>query len=56
LTPEDFMATAGKTLQFPTSAAFAGPDLRTVYLSSLAMPHLLKFESPVPGLPLRHWR
>ena len=56
LTPEDFLATAGKTIQFPTSIAFAGPDLRTVYMGTLAMPQLLTFESPVPGLPLRHWQ
>ncbi|MEE4377048.1 MAG: SMP-30/gluconolactonase/LRE family protein [Candidatus Competibacteraceae bacterium] len=56
LTPEDFFATAGRTVQFPTSIAFAGLDLRTVYLGSLAMPHLLRFTAPVSGLPLRHWR
>ncbi|MCP5420761.1 MAG: SMP-30/gluconolactonase/LRE family protein [Gammaproteobacteria bacterium] len=56
LTPEDFMATAGKTIQFPTSLVFAGPDLQTAYLGSLAMPYLLRFRSPVAGLPLQHWR
>ncbi len=56
LTPEDMFACIGPTLQFPASVTFAGPDLRTVYLGSLAMPHLVKFESPVPGLPMRHWQ
>ncbi len=56
LTPADFFATAGKTIQFPTSVTFAGPDLQTVYMGSLLMPHLLTFRSPVPGLPLCHWR
>lgn len=56
LTPEDFFAAAGKIIQFPTSVAFAGPDLRMVYMGSLLAPHLLTFRSPVPGLPLRHWR
>jgi len=56
LTPEAMFACVGPTLQFPSSVTFAGPDLRTVYLGSLAMPHLVTFESPVPGLPMRHWR
>jgi len=56
LTPEDFFATAGRTIQFPTSITFAGPDLMTVYLGSLAMPHLLRFTAPVPGLPMHHWQ
>lgn len=55
LAPEDLFACVGPTLQFPTSVTFAGPDLRTVYLGSLAMTHLVTFDSPVPGLPLRHW-
>jgi sugar lactone lactonase YvrE len=56
LTPEDMFACMGPKLQFPTSVAFGGPDLKTVYMGSLAMPHLLSFESPVAGLPLQHWR
>ena len=55
LTPEEMYACMGATVQFPTSVTFAGPDLRTVYLGSLAMPHLVRFRSPVPGLPLPHW-
>ena len=54
--PRDMAAAMGKRLRFPTSVAFGGPDLRTVYLGSLAMPHLPTFRSPVPGLPLSHWR
>ncbi len=56
LTPEDMYACLGPRLQFPTSVTFAGDDLRTVYMGSLAMPHLLTFQSPVAGLPLSHWR
>ncbi|MBP8001877.1 MAG: SMP-30/gluconolactonase/LRE family protein [Chloroflexi bacterium] len=56
LQPMDMYACVGATLQFPASVTFAGPDLQTVYLGSLAMPHLVKFHSPVPGLPMRHWR
>jgi gluconolactonase len=54
-TPEDLLAAAGPGLQFPTSVCFAGQDLRTVYLGSLAMPRLPTFRSPVPGLPMSHW-
>jgi sugar lactone lactonase YvrE len=56
LTPEAMFACVGPHIQFPASITFAGPDLRTAYLGSLAMPHLVRFESPVPGLPMRHWR
>jgi gluconolactonase len=55
-TPQDMAAAVGPTLQFPTSVCFAGEDLRTVYVGSLAMPRLPTFRSPVPGLPMSHWR
>jgi gluconolactonase len=55
-TPEDMSAAAGPRLQFPTSVCFAGQDLRTAYVGSLAMPRLPTFRSPVPGLPMSHWR
>ena len=55
LTPEDMGACVGANIQFPTSVTFAGADLQTVYMGSLAMPHLVTFRSPVPGLPMRHW-
>jgi hypothetical protein len=47
---------AGPRLQFPTSVCFAGPDLRTVYVGSPAVQRLPTFRSPVPGLPMSHWR
>lgn len=56
LTPEDMFACVGPRIQFPASVTFGGSDLKTVYLGSLAMPHLATFQSPVPGLPMRHWR
>lgn len=55
LAPEDMFACMGPRLQFPASITFAGPDLKTVLMGSLGMPHLLKFESPVAGLPMAHW-
>ena len=54
--PMDLALCAGKTLQLPTSLTFAGPDLRTCYMGSLAMPKLVTFRSPIPGLPMSHWR
>ncbi len=54
--PSDMMMAVGPNLQFITSLAFGGPDLRTAYLGSLAMSSLPTFRSPVAGLPLRHWK
>lgn len=54
--PADMMMAAGPNLQFITSLAFGGPDLRTAYLGSLAMSTLPTFQAPVAGLPLRHWK
>ena len=56
LAMEDVGALCGATLQLPTGIAFGGSDLKTVYMGSLAMPHLVTFESPVAGLPMRHWQ
>jgi gluconolactonase len=49
-TVDHFTACTGATLALPTSLAFGGPDLRTVYVGSLALPHLLSFRSPVAGV------
>jgi gluconolactonase len=54
--PNDMAMAAGPNLQFITSLAFGGPDLHTAYLGSLAMSTLPTFQSPVAGLPLRHWK
>ncbi|MFL5693973.1 MAG: SMP-30/gluconolactonase/LRE family protein [Ktedonobacteraceae bacterium] len=54
--PTDMAATAGQTLQLITNVTFGGPDLRTVYIGSLAMSRLPTFRSPVPGLPMHHWK
>jgi sugar lactone lactonase YvrE len=53
---QDMLACAGATLQFPTSVAFGGSDLKTVYVGSLGMNRLVSFRSPVAGAPLPHWR
>jgi sugar lactone lactonase YvrE len=54
--PNDMAMAAGPNLQFLTSLAFGGPDLRTAYLGSLGMSTLPTFRSPVAGLPMRHWK
>ena len=54
--PTDMLATVGSTLQLVTSLTFGGPDLRTAYIGSLGMNRLPTFRSPVPGLPMRHWK
>lgn len=40
---------AGEFLKLPTSLAFGGKDLKTVYVGSLLSPHLHTFRAPVPG-------
>jgi len=42
-------ACMGGALPFPTSLAFGGEDGRTVFVGSLASPHLATFRAPVPG-------
>jgi hypothetical protein len=53
--PDDLLACVGPRLQFPTGVCFAGQDLRTAYVGSLAMSRMPTFRAPVPGLPMRHW-
>ncbi len=55
-TPELMAACKGELAPMMASIAFGGPDLRTVYLGSLAGSTLPCFRSPVAGLPLAHWR
>lgn len=55
-TPELMGACKGTLAPMMASIAFGGPDLRTVYLGSLAGTTLPTFRSPVPGLPSPHWR
>jgi len=44
-----------KTIDFPASVVFAGPDLKTAYIGSIRMKRLAMFRSPVAGEPLDHW-
>ena len=52
---EMFYKPQGKLLKNIASISFGGPDLRTVYLGSLAGESLAVFRSPVAGAPLPHW-
>jgi sugar lactone lactonase YvrE len=55
-TPELMASCKGTLAPMMASIAFGGPDLKTVYLGSLAGTTLPWFRSPVAGLPLSHWR
>ena len=46
----------GKLAPWMASVTFGGTDLRTVYIGSLMGTTIPYFRSPVPGLPLAHWR
>lgn len=46
----------GALLNAPTSIAWGGPDMRDIYIGSIATPYVLKGRSSVPGLPLIHQR
>lgn len=50
-----FEDTTGEILQEPSSIAFGGHDLRTLYVGTLGMNHLVSFEAPVAGQPMWHW-
>ncbi|MEK9644780.1 MAG: SMP-30/gluconolactonase/LRE family protein [Alphaproteobacteria bacterium] len=50
-----FYKPSGKALRNIASVSFGGPDLKTVYLGSLAGDSLAVFRSPVAGAPLSHW-
>jgi sugar lactone lactonase YvrE len=56
VTPEILGASRGTLAPLMASVTFGGPDLRTVYLGSLMGTSIPSFRSPVPGLPLAHWR
>ncbi|MBT2560268.1 SMP-30/gluconolactonase/LRE family protein [Pedobacter sp. ISL-68] len=48
-TAEHLGSCAGEFLKLPTSLAFGGEDLKTVYVGSLLSPHLYTFRAPVAG-------
>jgi gluconolactonase len=56
MTAEVLTSARGTIAPMTASVTFGGRDLRTVYLGSLLGTTLASFRSPVPGLPLAHWR
>ena len=49
-TPNNLVDCAGEMLKLPTSIAFGGDDMKTVYIGSLLLQHLCCFRSPIPGV------
>ncbi len=56
LRTEDMQRAHGTIAPWMASITFGGPDLRTVYLGSLLGTRIPHFRSPVPGLPMVHWK
>jgi sugar lactone lactonase YvrE len=56
LTPEMMLAAGGTIAPWFASITFGGRDLRTAYIGSLKGTRIPYFRSPVPGLPMVHWR
>jgi len=55
VTPELMLACGGDIAKWMASITFGGPDLKTVYIGSLAGNRIPYFNSPVAGLPMVHW-
>lgn len=55
-TADDMARAHGTIAPWMASITFGGPDLRTVYLGSLLGTTIPFFRSPVPGLPMVHWK
>ncbi len=53
---EALFATGAGIAPWMASVTFGGRDLRTVYLGSLKGTQIPYFRSPVPGLPMVHWK
>ena len=56
VTAADMERARGTLAPWMASITFGGPDLRTVYLGSLLGTTIPFFHSPVPGLPMVHWK
>ena len=56
LTPEMMLTAGGTIAPWFASITFGGADLRTAYIGSLKGTRIPYFPSPVPGLPMVHWR
>ena len=55
VTQDLMLACGGNIAKWMASITFGGPDLKTVYIGSLAGTRIPYFQSPIAGLPLLHW-
>lgn len=55
LTRELIYQDTKSVLNNPSSLAFGGPDLSTLYVGSITNTYLCAFASSVPGKPMTHW-
>jgi sugar lactone lactonase YvrE len=56
VTEEVLFATGRGLAPWMASVTFGGADLQTVYIGSLKGHRIPYFRSPVPGLPMVHWK
>lgn len=56
VTSDILFATGRGIAPWMASVTFGGPDLSTVYIGSLKETAIPYFRSPVPGLPMVHWK
>ena len=56
VTEDVLFATGQGIAPWMASVTFGGPDLRTVYIGSLKGSRIPYFRSPIPGLPMVHWK
>jgi sugar lactone lactonase YvrE len=56
VTPDDMLVAGGTIAPWFASVTFGGPDLKTAYIGSLKGTRIPYFQSPLPGLPMVHWR
>lgn len=46
----------GRTMRSPTNVSWGGPDMRDLYIGSVASDYVLHVTSPIPGMRLVHQR
>lgn len=61
ITPDQQLITViddpeASVMRMPTNVSWGGHDLRDLYIGSIAMNHVIRLRSPIPGLPLAHQR
>lgn len=56
VTPDHMLDAGGTIAPWFASVTFGGKDLKTAYIGSLKGTRIPYFQSPVPGLPMVHWR